>query len=123
LVARSTWRGRCRLTIHSSRRRFAARLNSGVRAPEPTMSNTTLKQRIVDAIDQFERAQLSLVALRSAVVDNGQALEAMPYPLIKEIDDIEYKLTLSQWYDEEGCEVSPEEALSALKSWLSRVPD
>ncbi|KRG73373.1 hypothetical protein ABB30_15350 [Stenotrophomonas ginsengisoli] len=87
------------------------------------MSNTTLKKRIVDAIDQFERGQLSLVALRSAVVDNGQALEAMPYPLIKEIDDIEYKLTLSQWYDEEGCEVSPEEALSALKSWLSRVPD
>src|SRR4029077_4632308 len=31
LRATLKWRGKCGLTIHSSRRRFAARLNSGVR--------------------------------------------------------------------------------------------
>ena len=87
------------------------------------MSNVTLKARIVRALAEFEAGRMDHAGLRSAVVENGRALEAIPYALVKGIDDLEYLLTTSQWYDEEGCETSREEALSAVKRWLAQVPE
>ena len=46
----------------------------------------------------------------------------MPYALVKEIDDIEYQLTVAQFSDEEDCLPTDVEALSQLSSWLSKVP-
>ena len=98
------------------------RLSSAVRATRQ-MSNQTLKARIEEAVRRFEAGEIDLVALKSSVLVNGRALEAMPYEMIKEIDSIEYKLTVSQFYEEEGCEVSPELALTALKTWLKDVSE
>jgi len=87
------------------------------------MSNTTLKQRIAQAVADFEAGRINLAGLQNTIAGNGNALEAMPYALIKELGDIEQTLTVAQWYQEEDCEVSPQEALNAIRSWLSRVPD
>ena len=90
------------------------------------MSNSVLKKRIAEAVREFETDDMGMAALKSAVLDNGSALEGMPYALIKEMDDIEYKLTVSQFYDGEDPErpqISPQDALNALKVWLSKVPD
>ena len=46
----------------------------------------------------------------------------MPYNLIKEIDDIEHNLTLSQFSDEEDCYSNIEEALKQIETWLKKVP-
>lgn len=46
------------------------------------MSNATLKMRIADAVTEFEAERIKFAGLRSAVVENGRVLEAMPYQLI-----------------------------------------
>ena len=46
----------------------------------------------------------------------------MPYSMIKEIDDIEYMLTISQFSDEEDCETTIDETLIYIESWLNRIP-
>lgn len=87
------------------------------------MSNRTLKERIADAVRKFEGGEINITSLISALIVNGRALEAMPYGMLKEIDSIEYKLTVSQFHEEVNSEVSPEEALKALKTWLRNVPE
>ena len=87
------------------------------------MSNSSLKNRIAEAVEKFEAGTISLPAFRSTLLSNGSALEAMPYSLIKELDHLEYLLTISQFYEEEGCECSPSEAIATVKGWLHRVPE
>jgi len=86
------------------------------------MSNQSIKDRIQKALSDFESNQLSLVALKECVELNGPALEAMPYNLIKDIDEIEYQLTQCQFADEEDCEYSIESTISFIKNWLNNVP-
>ena len=86
------------------------------------MSNRTLRERIVQALATYRRGDSTLADLRSAVVVNGRSMEAMPYVLVKEIDDMEYLLTVAQWTDEEGCAPDMESVLTKLDSWLNSVP-
>lgn len=72
--------------------------------------------------NDFESNQLSLVALKECIELNGQALEAMPYNLIKDIDEIKYQLTQCQFAEEEGCQYSTESTISFIKDWLNHVP-
>ena len=86
------------------------------------MSNRTLRDRIAAALDAYRKGEAPLSALRDAVVQNGRAMEAMPYSLVKQIDDIEYALTAAQWAEEEDCLPQMGEALSELDGWLRAVP-
>jgi len=86
------------------------------------MSNQSLKDRIEKSIEQFRAGKLSIKDLKNSIEINGQALEMMPYELIKELDEIEYKLTVSQFTDEEECFPNIEGVLIFIKSWLTKVP-
>jgi hypothetical protein len=46
----------------------------------------------------------------------------MPYPVIKELEEIEYKLTVSQFADEEDHYPDIEEVLEFIDTWLAKVP-
>jgi hypothetical protein len=74
------------------------------------------------SVDSFKQGRSSISALKSSIELNGQALENMPYDMIKEIDDIEYLLTMSEFADEEDCEVETEKAMLKIESWLRNVP-
>ncbi len=87
------------------------------------MSNQSIKGRVQKALDDFESNQLSLAALRDCIELNGNALEAMPYNLVKDIEEIEYQLTQCQFADEEGCEFSVKRTISFIENWLSNVPN
>lgn len=86
------------------------------------MSNQSIKSRISRTIEEFQAGKISIAQLKSSIEINGQALEMMPYELIKELDAIEYKLTVSQFADEEDSFSNIEEVLSFIKTWLSKVP-
>jgi len=87
------------------------------------MSNRTIKERIETALIDFNEGKIDLTTLKGCIELNGQALEAMPYELIKDIDEIEYQLTQCEFADEEGCEYDVDSALSFIKTWLSKVPN
>jgi len=86
------------------------------------MSNRTLHGRIAQALADYRTGTIGIPALRDAVVQNGRALEAMPYALVQEIDDIEYDLTAGQFAEEENCIPNVGSALERLESWLRAVP-
>ena len=86
------------------------------------MSNTSIKQHIVKAVKDFKEEKTTISQLKDSFEVNAQALEMMPYEMIKDIDDIEYKLTMSQFADEEDCETNIETALASIEAWLNKVP-
>ncbi len=86
------------------------------------MSNVSLLNRIEDALEKYQRGEINRKALISAVEDNGRALEMMPYTLFKEIDQIEYRLTVAQFADEDDFVPEEQEVISQLRQWLAKVP-
>ena len=86
------------------------------------MSNRTLHSRIAQALADYRAGTLGIPELRDAVVQNGRALEAMPYALIREIDAIEYDLTAAQFAEEEDCVPNIGSAIAKLEAWLNALP-
>ena len=86
------------------------------------MSNITIKCRIEESVEAFRAGKIDIKALKESIELNGNALEMIPYSAIKEIDDIEYKLTVSQFADEEDCYPNVEEVLKVIEAWLEKVP-
>jgi hypothetical protein len=86
------------------------------------MSNQSLKNRITLAIDSFNKGSIDIKALKSAIELNGQALEGMSYDMVKENDDIEHLLLMSQYADEEDCETEIVKVIPVIEAWLKKVP-
>ncbi len=87
------------------------------------MSNMSIKDRIEKALFEFENKRLGIEALRDCIELNGQALEAMPYNLIKAIDEIEYQLTQCQLAEDEDCEHDIDSTIIFIKGWLNKIPN
>lgn len=86
------------------------------------MSNKSIRERIEKSVEEFKCGKINTQVLKESIVLNGRALEMMSYAMIKEIDDIEYKLTVSQFADEEDCYPNIEEVLEQIEMWLQKVP-
>jgi hypothetical protein len=83
----------------------------------------SIKDRIEKALFEFENNRIGIEALIGCIELNGQALEAMPYNLIKEIDEIEYQLTQCQIADDEDCEYDIDSTIIFIKGWLNKIPN
>lgn len=86
------------------------------------MSNISLKERIEHSIKEFKSGDIDIKGLKSSIEANGRSLEMMPYALVKEIDEIESRLTMAGFADEEDCETNIEEVLEYIEKWLEKVP-
>ncbi len=86
------------------------------------MSNESIKERISKSIDDFKANKIDLKELRGSIELNGRALEMMPFSMIKELEEIEYKLMIAQFAQEEDCGVNTEEVVKLLESWLKTCP-
>jgi hypothetical protein len=86
------------------------------------MSNRSIKERIEKSIDDFKEDKINIKMLKESIELNGRALEMIPYSMIKEIDEIEYKLTVSQFADEEDWYPNIEDVLKLIEAWLKKVP-
>ncbi len=86
------------------------------------MSNRALRDRIAYVLAAYRKGETTLVELRDTLIQNGRALEAMPYHLIKQIDDLEFDLTSAQFAEDEDCVSDLSAALGELETWLSSVP-
>ena len=86
------------------------------------MSNTRLIERIESSLAEYRAGNIDLDTLISSITEQGSALEMMPYRLVKEIDEIEYQLTASQFSDEDESLPSEAEAIARLTQWISEIP-
>ena len=74
------------------------------------------------ALEMYQHKEITRKELISSVEINGRALENMSYALIKELDEIEYKLTRAQFADEDSFLPDEEEAVQFLVNWLEKIP-
>jgi len=86
------------------------------------MSNKSIKKYIEKSIEEFRSGKISVKSLKESIELNGRALEMLPYSMIKALDDFEYKLTLSQFADEEDSYPTTKQVLSQIEEWLTKVP-
>ncbi|NGZ86393.1 hypothetical protein [Duganella aceris] len=86
------------------------------------MSNNSLIARIQASLELLEAHQSSARVLADSIRGNGKALEAMPYVLIKEMEDMAMDLDIVQWQDEDGFlpELGP--IFIRVRDWLSKLP-
>jgi hypothetical protein len=66
------------------------------------MSNRTLIMRMESALEAVRTGKSNAKTLAQTIRGNGKALEAMPYPLIREIESLAMDLEIAQWHDEGG---------------------
>jgi hypothetical protein len=85
------------------------------------MSNKSIKHRIEKTIKDFKGGKINIKILKDSIELNSRVLEMMAYSLIKELDEIEYKLTVSEFADEQDCYSDVEEVLEYKEAWLNNV--
>jgi len=86
------------------------------------MSNDSLIARIHASLELVEAHQSSARTLADSIRRNGKALEAMPYALIQEIEDMAMDLDISQWHDEDRFSPELGSILLRVRDWLSKLP-
>jgi hypothetical protein len=86
------------------------------------MSNLTLIMRMESALKTTRAGETSAKALAETIRGNGKALEAMPYPLIREIEFLAMDLETAHWQDEDGFLPPLNEVLHRVETWLSKLP-
>ncbi|NVD97583.1 hypothetical protein [Massilia sp. BJB1822] len=86
------------------------------------MSNESLISHIQASLDLVQSEQASARILADSIRGNGRALEAMPYNLIKEIENLAMDLDIAQWQDEDGFAPELAPILIRVREWLSKLP-
>lgn len=86
------------------------------------MSNRTLIMRMESALEATRAGKSSAKALAATIRGNGKALEAMPYPLIREIEFLAMDLETAHWQDQNGFLPPLNEVLQRVEAWLTQLP-
>ena len=86
------------------------------------MSNRSLVASIENGISEYEQGNLKILALECLVVNAGSALEAMPYHLIQQFEDVRGDLQIERFRNEDGFVPDTAELITRLRIWLNHVP-
>lgn len=86
------------------------------------MSNSSLIARIESVLEDVRLGRTSTKSAATSLRNNGRALEAMPYALVKELEDIALDLDIAAWADEDDCVPDLAAILTRTVSWLEQVP-
>ncbi len=86
------------------------------------MSNNSLITRIESVLASVRARQSTAQCLARAIRNNGRALELMPYPLIRELEDLAMDLDIAAWHDEDGFLPDRGSILPRVDTWLRQIP-
>ncbi len=86
------------------------------------MSNRSLVDSIKHGISEYEQGNLDLLALECLVFSAGSALEAMPYHLVQQLEEVRSDLQIERFRGEDGFVSDTAELISRLRAWLGHVP-
>jgi len=65
---------------------------------------------------------MELLALECLLVSAGSALDAMPYHLIQQFEDVRGDLQIERFRGEDGFVSDTTELIMRLRTWLDHVP-
>ena len=85
------------------------------------MSNNSLITRIESVLASVRARQSTAQCLARAIRNNGRALELMPYPLIRELEDLAMDLDIAAWLDGDGFLPDLDSILPRVDTWLRQI--
>ncbi len=85
------------------------------------MSNRTVLERLLSEIDAYDKSRDGRDAFAQRLCDSIEALEGVPYSVLQEGRDWQYKVETEGYFDEEGFESEVQEVIPKLKAWVHEL--
>ncbi len=85
------------------------------------MSNSTIIASLERELDLYKAGQFSRDQIGRRFKDHIEALEGIPYAVVKEAGQFQYELEIDGYYFEEGCESKSDELHAKIREWLIEI--
>ncbi|WP_339509882.1 hypothetical protein [Pseudomonas sp. RL_15y_Pfl2_60] len=85
------------------------------------MSNRTVLERLLVEIGKYDSNRRDRDAFAGRVAESIEALDGVPYSVIQEGRDWQYKIETESYFGEEGFESKLDEVIPKLKKWVSAL--
>ncbi len=82
------------------------------------MSNLSVIESLERELDLYKSGQFSRDQIGKRLKDHIEALEGIPYSVIKEAGHFQYELEIDGFYFEEECESKSDELHAKIREWL-----
>ena len=83
------------------------------------MSNKSILERLLVEIEKYEVSPKERDEFSINFINAIEALEAIPYSVLQESRDWQYRIEMEGYCDEEGFESENEVVTPKLKSWVN----
>ena len=83
------------------------------------MSNKTILARLLKDIEEYDSSRKNRDGFAQRFVDAIESLEGLPYAVIIEARDWQYKVETERYFDDEDFETEIEEVIPQLKGWIN----
>ncbi len=83
------------------------------------MSNKSILERLLAEIEKYEASPQERDEFAAKFTYAIEALEAIPYSVIQESRDWQYRIEMEGYFDAEGFESENEVVIPKLKNWVS----
>lgn len=85
------------------------------------MSNRTVLERLLVEIGEYDSNRRDRDALAKRVAESIEALDGVPYSVIRKGRDWQYKIETESYFNEEGFESELDEVIPKLKEWVGAI--
>ena len=83
------------------------------------MSNKSILERLLVEIEKYEASPKQRDEFAANFTNSIEALEAIPYSVLQESRDWQYRIEMEGYFDEEGFESETEVVIPKLKNWVN----
>lgn len=85
------------------------------------MSNKSVLERLLAEIDGYDKNRRDRDAFAQRVYESIEALEGVPYSVLQQCRDWQYKIETEGYFDDEGFESEIQEVIPKLKEWVNEL--
>ncbi|MCL6416395.1 hypothetical protein MIB92_12100 [Aestuariirhabdus sp. Z084] len=85
------------------------------------MSNETILDRLLNDIEEYDASRKNRDAFADRFATAIEALEGIPYSVIRDSRDWQHRIEMEGYFDEEGFESENEVVIPKLKSWVNEL--
>lgn len=83
------------------------------------MSNKTILVRLLKDIEEYDSSHKDRDGFAQRFIDAVESLEGVPYTVVTEARDWQYKIETEGYFADEDFETEIEEVIPQLKGWIS----
>jgi hypothetical protein len=87
------------------------------------MSNLSILERIEEQVGELQRGELTTRAFVDFLDASTEALEALPYAEVQRARDLQHKVEVAGFSDEEDCISDLPSVTQEIKTWIQELKE